>query len=59
MTRLKLEGREVSAYNGEGRSFYLCDDCSKNEKKIRGLTKRFGIEQERLRKLLEELSNNG
>lgn len=57
--RLKLEGREVVAYDGKGRSFYLCEDCSKNEKKIRGLVKRFGIEEERLRKLLEELSDNG
>jgi predicted RNA-binding protein YlxR (DUF448 family) len=41
LIRLKQEGKDVIAYNGLGRSFYLCDICSKNEKKIKGLVKRF------------------
>ena len=42
-----------------GRSFYLCNVCSVNEKKIKGLTKRFKQDEERLVKLLKELMNNG
>jgi len=59
LIRLKLEGRDVIAHNGNGRSFYLCDECSANEKKIKGLTKRFKQNEERFVKLLKELINNG
>jgi predicted RNA-binding protein YlxR (DUF448 family) len=56
---LKQEGQNVIAFDGKGRSFYLCDLCAKNEKKIKGLTKRFKQDEERLGKLLKELINNG
>ena len=59
LIRLKLEGTDVVAFNGKGRSFYLCDVCVKNEKKIKGLTKRFKQDEERFVKLLKELMNNG
>jgi len=59
LIRLKLEGNDVIAHNGNGRSFYLCDVCGVNEKKIKGLTKRFKQDEERLVKLLKELVNNG
>ena len=59
LIRLKLEGKNVIAFNGMGRSFYLCDICSKNEKKIKGLTKRFKQDEERFVKLLKELIKNG
>jgi predicted RNA-binding protein YlxR (DUF448 family) len=59
LIRLKLEGKDVIAFNGMGRSFYLCDICSKNEKKIKGLTKRFKQDEERFVKLLKELIKNG
>ena len=59
LIRLKLEGKDVVVFDGKGRSFYLCDSCSKNEKKIKGLTKRFKQDEERLVKLLKELINNG
>jgi len=49
----------VIAFDGKGRSFYLCDLCAKNEKKIKGLTKRFKQDEERFVKLLKELINNG
>ncbi len=58
LIRLKLEGKDVVAFDGKGRSFYLCDMCSKNEKKIKGLTKRFK-QEERFVKLLKELVKNG
>jgi predicted RNA-binding protein YlxR (DUF448 family) len=52
LIRLKQEGNEVIAYNGTGRSFYLCDQCSQNEKKVKGLAKRFKQDEERFSKLL-------
>jgi predicted RNA-binding protein YlxR (DUF448 family) len=59
LIRLKLEGKDVVAFDGRGRSFYLCDICSTNEKKIKGLTKRFKQDEERFVKLLKELIKNG
>jgi len=56
LIRLKQEGNDVIAYNGYGRSFYLCEDCSKNEKKIKGLVKRFRLDEERFVKLLMEVT---
>jgi len=59
LIRLKLEGTEIISHNGKGRSFYLCNECSVNEKKIKGLTKRFKQDEERFVKLLKELMTNG
>jgi predicted RNA-binding protein YlxR (DUF448 family) len=59
LIRLKLEGKDVIAYKGNGRSFYLCSVCSKNQKKIKGLAKRFGVDEAQFLKLLEELTDNG
>ena len=59
LIRLKLEAKDVVVFDGKGRSFYLCDSCSKNEKKIKGLTKRFKQDEERFVKLLKELVKNG
>ncbi len=59
LIRLKLEGKDVIAFDGKGRSFYLCSVCSKNEKKIKGLIKRFKQDEKRFVKLLKELINNG
>ncbi|HIQ27397.1 MAG TPA: DUF448 domain-containing protein [Sulfurovum sp.] len=59
LIRLRLSAKEVVAYDGTGRSFYLCNDCVNNEKKIKGLTKRFKQEKECFLKLLKELMNNG
>jgi predicted RNA-binding protein YlxR (DUF448 family) len=54
LIRLKQEGNDVIAYNGYGRSFYLCDICTKNEKRVKGLVKRFKLDEERFVKLLME-----
>ena len=59
LIRLKLSGKDVVVYDGQGRSFYLCDDCVKNEKKVKGLVKRFKQDKERFIKLLKELLNDG
>jgi len=59
LIRLKQEGGNVIAFNGGGRSFYLCGICSINEKKIKGLVKRFKQDEEQFAKLLKELINNG
>ena len=47
---------EVVVFDGQGRSFYLCLDCVKNEKKVKGLVKRFKQDAERFVKLLTELA---
>ena len=59
LIRLCLSGKEVVVFSGEGRSFYLCNTCVKNEKKVKGLVKRFKQNQEQFTKLLKELMNNG
>lgn len=59
LIRLKQEGHNITAFDGKGRSFYLCHICSTNEKKIKGLTKRFKQDEERFVKLLKELIKNG
>ncbi len=59
LIRLKQDGKTVIAHNGRGRSFYLCGDCVKNEKKVKGLVKRFKQDEEHFTKLLKELINNG
>jgi len=51
---LKFEGKDVVVYNGYGRSIYLCDTCSQNKKKLKGLVKRFRLDEERFIKLLTE-----
>ena len=59
MLRLKLDAQEMIAYDGKGRSVYLCDKCIKNQKKMKGIIKRFGLDEERFLKLLQELTDNG
>ena len=58
LIRLKQEDDEIVASDGKGRSFYLCDVCVNNEKKIKGLVKRFKQDEERFRKLLKALSED-
>ena len=58
LIRLKQEDDEIVAYDGKGRSFYLCDICVNNDKKINGLVKRFKQDKERFIKLLKALSND-
>jgi len=59
LIRLRQDAKEVLAFNGKGRSFYLCIDCVQNEKKVKGLVKRFQQDEEHFTKLLKELMNNG
>jgi len=56
LIRLKLSGNRVLSFNGIGRSFYVCGTCVKNEKKVKGLAKRFKQEFEIFAELLTELS---
>ena len=56
LIRLKQEGKDVIAFDGKGRSFYLCDICSTNEKKIKGLVKRFKQNESQFRALIEMLT---
>ena len=59
LIRLRQDGSKVVAFDGKGRSFYLCNDCVNNEKKVKGLVKRFKQDAEHFTKLLKELMNNG
>ena len=58
LIRLKQEDDQVVAYDGKGRSFYLCNICVNNEKKIKGLVKRFKQNEERFTKLLSTLAKD-
>jgi uncharacterized protein len=55
LIRLKQEGEKIVAFDGKGRSFYLCDVCADNEKKIKGLVKRFRQDEEQFMKLVKAL----
>jgi predicted RNA-binding protein YlxR (DUF448 family) len=62
LIRLQQDNNTIFPYTGQGRSFYLCSICSKNEKKIKGLVKRFRLstdDSERFVKYLKELNKNG
>jgi len=60
MVRLQQQDADqVIAYQGYGRSFYLCHDCIMNTKKIRSVTKRLKQDEELFVKLLKELSKDG
>lgn len=50
-------GQDIAAYDGKGRSFYLCNSCCKNEKKVKGLVKRFKQDNEHFTKLLMGLTS--
>ena len=56
LIRLKQEGKDVIASDGLGRSFYLCDVCSINEKKIQGLAKRFNQNKTQFTDLIKRLT---
>ena len=56
LIRLKQLGNEVVVHDGQGRSFYLCIHCATDEKKVKGLMKRFKQDAERFVKLLTELA---
>jgi len=62
LIRLQHGNHHIFPYTGQGRSFYLCTACSQNEKKIKGLIKRFKLsleESQQFVKYLKELNKNG
>ena len=59
LIRLKQNANEIVVYDGIGRSFYVCNQCIQNQKKVKGLVKRFKQDEEHFTKLLKELMNNG
>ncbi|BAF72915.1 YlxR family protein [Sulfurovum sp. NBC37-1] len=56
LIRLKHDGKEIVQFNGMGRSFYLCKSCVKDDKKLKGLAKRFKQDAEQLARLLGTLA---
>ena len=59
LIRLKLSEKKIIIHDGQGRSLYLCTECVENEKKVKGLVKRFKQDKEQFTKLLKELLNDG
>ncbi len=62
LLRLQEKNSSIFPYSGEGRSFYLCNGCRENEKKVKGLIKRFRLsseDSEQFVKYLKELDRNG
>lgn len=55
LIRLKQEDTKIVVSDGIGRSFYLCHTCCMNEKKMRGLAKRFKQESEQFVTFLSTL----
>jgi len=47
LIRLKQVAKEIIAFDGRGRSFYLCRGCLEDPRKIEGLSKRFGQDKEK------------
>jgi predicted RNA-binding protein YlxR (DUF448 family) len=58
LLRLQQQGKDLIAYSGRGRSFYLCESCCQNEKKVKGLAKRFKQDKTAFSELLETLKNS-
>lgn len=59
LIRLKEDDKKLVQHNGTGRSLYICSTCLENEKKIKGLMKRFTHTEESFIKLLKESIKNG
>ncbi len=59
MVRLQQVDSKIIVYRGFGRSFYICNECIDNNKKIKGLTKRFKQDEEQFVKFLKELVKYG
>lgn len=62
LIRLQEENQHIFPYKGYGRSFYLCTICRENEKKVKGLIKRFRLstkDSEQFVKYLKELEIHG
>ena len=62
LIRLQEDNHHIFPYRGYGRSFYLCHICRENEKKVKGLTKRFRLsteDSEQFVKYLKELDIHG
>ncbi len=59
LIRLQLQDRQVIPFSGAGRSFYLCHACASNQKKMKGVARRLGVEHEILLTTLKEFVTNG
>ena len=59
LIRLQFVTDDVVAYQGFGRSTYICSDCSNNDKRVTGLAKRFRLERSKLSTILKELDKHG
>ncbi len=56
LIRLKQVEKEIIAFDGTGRSFYLCRECLENPRKVEGLSKRFRQDKEKFVVFLRALA---
>ncbi len=54
MIRLQSVEGGVVPYRGFGRSFYLCQECSRDEKRVKAFHKRFRLDDGVLDSILKE-----
>ena len=57
LLRLKQNVKEIVIHDGKGRSIYLCQQCIKSEKRVKGLVKRFKQDAEYFTKLLTDMTS--
>ena len=56
LIRLKQVQKDIIAFDGIGRSFYVCCSCIADEKKRRGLSRRFRQDEEAFGTFLQTLA---
>ncbi len=59
LIRLQLQAGNVIPFTGRGRSFYLCTSCIRDDKRMRGVARRLGVEIDALSMILKELMTDG
>ncbi|HHO42647.1 MAG TPA: DUF448 domain-containing protein [Epsilonproteobacteria bacterium] len=59
LLRLQQKGDQLVVFSGSGRSLYLCFRCIQDQKKYKGLIKRFKLEEASFVKFLKEFIPNG
>ncbi len=59
LIRLQLREGVAVPYTGQGRSFYLCATCARNDRRMRGIAKRLKIEPETWLRTLKEFTTDG
>lgn len=59
LIRLQQKENQLTLFSGVGRSWYLCFRCIQDQKKHKGLIKRFRLDEASFVKFLKEFIPNG